>query len=234
MRHPVSASRRARARGLLAAAALALAVPAPPSASAHHVGAYVPRDNEVSANFKQLKYSLQAQKLDVALRLYEQGAIRREMRARAADLPAGLEERVAGAFRDGRASEAERGLTIFFAALARDLALEGERQVSNAATPRAARLAAGRRLLDAIWRYYNLVDFAVSQIDPKTAVAVRLAYDDAESAARERGGSGEVPSRAPAGGEPADPARLVEPLRRIARTLSSFVEVSSTAARRPS
>ena len=27
-------------------------------AAGHHVGAYVPRDNEVSANFKQLKFSI--------------------------------------------------------------------------------------------------------------------------------------------------------------------------------
>ena len=213
-------------RRLLATGAVALATVGPAPALAHHVGAYVAKDNEVSANFKQIKYSVQAQKFEVALRLFEQGAIRREMRARAAALPAGLERAVTAALRDGRAADAERGLTIFFAVLARDLALEAERHVTDGGASRAARLAAGRRILEAIWRYYNLVDFAVSQIDPKTAVAVRLAYDDAEGAAREPGaGSGAA--------APADPERLVDPLRRIARTLSSFVEVSSTA-RRPS
>ena len=49
--------------------ALAIAVAGGPAA-AHHVGVYVPRDNEVSANFKQIKFALQARKLDVALRLF--------------------------------------------------------------------------------------------------------------------------------------------------------------------
>ena len=60
--------------------------------AAHHVGAYVPRDNEISANFKQIKFSIQARKFDVAARLFETGAIRVEMRARAGRIPGGLEE----------------------------------------------------------------------------------------------------------------------------------------------
>ncbi len=61
-------------------------------AAAHHVGAYVPSDNEISANFKQIKFAIQARKFDVARRLFESGAVRTEMRAQAARLPAGLEE----------------------------------------------------------------------------------------------------------------------------------------------
>src|SRR2546425_7226480 len=33
----------------------------------------------------------------------------------------------------------------------------------------------GARFLEAIWRYYNLVDFAVAQRDDTTSVAIRLA-----------------------------------------------------------
>ena len=72
------------------AVTLVLLVTAP--ATAHHVGAYVPRDNEISANFKQLKFSIQARKFDVAARLFETGVIRAEMRAQAGRLPPGLEE----------------------------------------------------------------------------------------------------------------------------------------------
>ncbi len=68
--------------------ALTIAVAGGP-AVAHHVGVYVPRDNEVSANFKQIKFALQARKFDVALGLFDNGALRAEMRARVADLPAG-------------------------------------------------------------------------------------------------------------------------------------------------
>ena len=66
---------------------LALASPA----VAHHVGAYTPRDNEITTNFKQIKFSLQARKFDVALRLFDDGALRAAMREKAATLPAGLE-----------------------------------------------------------------------------------------------------------------------------------------------
>src|SRR6266498_1032256 len=60
-------------------------------AVAHHVGAYTARDNEISANFKQIKFSVQARKFAVARRLFEEGAVRKEMQQRAARLPAGLE-----------------------------------------------------------------------------------------------------------------------------------------------
>ncbi|MGH7386811.1 MAG: hypothetical protein ACREKG_16645, partial [Candidatus Rokuibacteriota bacterium] len=72
--------------------ALTLVLLAAPPAAGHHVGAYVPRDNELSANFKQIKFSIQARKFDVAARLFETGAIRDAMRAQAGRLPAGLAE----------------------------------------------------------------------------------------------------------------------------------------------
>src|SRR5262249_61699061 len=47
-------------------------------AVAHHIGAYTARDNDVSVNFKQVKFSVQAGRFDVARRLFEDGAVRRE------------------------------------------------------------------------------------------------------------------------------------------------------------
>ena len=85
----VAPARSRRCRPAVLAAAL-LGIAAGPAA-AHHVGAYVPRDNEISANFKQIKFSIQARKFDVALRLFDKGAVRAEMRAQATRLPAGLE-----------------------------------------------------------------------------------------------------------------------------------------------
>ncbi len=136
-------------------------------AAAHHTGVYTPKDNAISANFKQLKFSLQAGKFDVALRLYDEGALRAEMRARAAALPAGLEARTRAALAAHDAGEAERGLMLFFVALARDLAREADRRLAAG----AAAAAVGPRFLEAIWRYYNLVDFAVGQRDPRASVA---------------------------------------------------------------
>src|SRR5437899_2461655 len=62
-------------------------------AAAHHTGVYTPKDNAISANFKQLKFSLQAGRFDVALRLYDEGALRAEMRARARFQPGGQRAR---------------------------------------------------------------------------------------------------------------------------------------------
>src|SRR5204862_4871740 len=74
---------------LAALAALASVAPA----AAHHTGVYTPKDNAITANFKQVKFSVQAGKFEVALRLYEGGPPCAEMRAPAAGLPAGLEAR---------------------------------------------------------------------------------------------------------------------------------------------
>lgn len=207
-------------------------------AAGHHVGAYVPRDNEISANFKQVKFSIQARKFDVAARLFESGAIRTAMRAQADRLPAGLEETTRAALVTGDGPRAERGLVVFFAALIRDLALEADRRLADTREPASARTAAGQKLLEAIWRYYNLVDFAVGQYDPKAAVAVRLAFDEAEGYAQ----GSPAPAGTPAGNTVAPESRRVaprpvvtpapdkmrEPLQRIARTLSGMIETSMT------
>ena len=197
---------------LVALIGLAAAAPA----RAHHVGAYVPRDNDVSANFKQIKFSTQAGKFDVGLRLYADGALRKALRAQATTLPWGLDGSILAALRAGDAAAVEAGLVVFFAALVRDLALQADRQLADLHTPVPARVAAGARILEAIWRYYNLVDFAVAQRDPKAATAVRLAFDEAE---------GHAKARTPA------PDRMRPPLTQIARVLTGVIEASSQPAR---
>ena len=201
----------ARRRVALAtmAAAIALVVAGAGPVPAHHVGTYVPRDNDVSANFKQLKFSLQARKFEVARHLFETGALKRELRARAASLPPGLEARIRDALKAGDARAAETGLMMFFVALVRELALEADRMLADARGPATARVASANKFLEAIWRYYNLVDFAVAERDPKAATAVRLAFDDAEGAAK---------------ATPPAPDRVREPLQRIARVLGEMTE----------
>src|SRR5439155_1517951 len=75
-----------------------------------------------------------------------------------------------------------------------------------------ARAAIGRKFLEAIWRYYNLVDFLVTQRNARAATTVRLAFDEAE---------GYVKAAPPA------PERLGEPLRRIVHALTGVIETSS-------
>ena len=95
---------------MIRAALLALVLASP--AAAHHVGAYVPKDNAVTTNFKQVKFSVQAKKFDVALQLYEAGALRTEMRAHAATLPAGLEDGTRAALKAGDGPEVGRDAGI--------------------------------------------------------------------------------------------------------------------------
>jgi hypothetical protein len=198
----VTTSPRGRAR-CHALVILIVALAAGPAA-AHHTGVYTPKDNAITTNFKAIKFSVQAGKFDVARRLFDEGALRKEMKARAAALPPGLEARAQAALAAGDAPGVERTLMVFFASLARDLALEGERQLSAGADAAVA----GPRFLEAIWRYYNLVDFAVGQRDAKASVAMRLAYDDAEGATKPGA---------------ADRARLREALGRMAKILGGIV-----------
>jgi hypothetical protein len=197
---------------------LLLAVAGP--AAGHHVGVWTPRDNEVSANFKQIKFALQARKFEVARDLYETGPLRRELRARAGRLPPGLDDGIRSALDAGEARAAEHKLMLFFVALTRDLALEADRQLADASVPPEARLASGRKFLEAIWRYYNLVDFAVTQYDPKAATAVRLAFDEAESYAK--------------GTAAPDPDRLRGPFQQMVRVFTGVIGTSATSARRDS
>lgn len=190
-----------RALGLLVLLALT-----PTPATAHHTGVYAPKDNAITTNFRDVKFSVQAGKFDVALRRFDEGPLRAEMRARAAALPPGLESRTRAALQARDAAGVEQGLMLFFIALAHDLAREADRQL--AAGP-AAPAAIAQRFLEAIWRYYNLVDFAVGQRHPATSTAMRLAYDDADSAVR----------AAPA----ADAARLRVTFQRIAEILARVI-----------
>jgi hypothetical protein len=199
-----------RRRRALAAALLGAAVALAAPAAAHHTGVYTPKDNAVSANFKQIKFSVEARKFDVARRLFDEGPLRAEMAARATTLPAGLQARTRAALEAGDAAGTERGLMVFFCALGRDLAAEARRQVEAGAPPATT---AGK-FLEAIWRYYNLVDFAVSRHDARASVAMRLAYDDAEALVR-------AATTAPAA---VSAPKVGESLGRIAAILAGVVE----------
>ena len=212
---------RARLTAALTVGAVAVVLCAAPAARAHHVGTYAPRDNEISANFKQIKFAIQARKMDVALRLFDTGALRKEMQARAAHLPVGLERETRAALERGDARATELDLAVFVAALARDLAVDADRMLAAGGSAET-RTAAATRFLEAIWRYYNLVDFTISARDPRTSVGVRLAFDEAEGYLKPGGGR-----------PPAEPARLQATLQRVAHLLGQFVDASAPAASSP-
>jgi hypothetical protein len=206
-----------RGRCTLALALGASLLAAAPT-SAHHTGVYTPKDNALTTNFKQIKFSVEARKFDVARRLFDEGPLRAEMTARAATLPEGLPARTRAALEAGDAAEVERGLMVFFCALGRDLAREAERQLSAGAPPAAT---AGK-FLEAIWRYYNLVDFAVSRRDSRASVAMRLAFDDAEALVRSAGAAPAAVST----------PKVRESFTRIATLLAGIVEAPAPAPSR--
>jgi hypothetical protein len=199
------------------ALALALGLLVATPVAAHHTGVYTPKDNAITTNFKQIKFSVEARKFDVARRLFDEGPLRAEMTARAAALPEGLPARTRAALEAGDAAEVERGLMVFFCALGRDLAREAERQLAAGAPPAAT---AGK-FLEAIWRYYNLVDFAVSRRDSRASVAMRLAFDDAEALVRSAGA-------APAA---ASGPKVRESFTRIATILAGVVDTPAPTTR---
>jgi hypothetical protein len=231
---PARRSLREVGRALAAASIAAAIVIAPSPALAHHVGVYTARDNDVSANFKQIKFAIQARKFAVAKKLFDDGVLRKAMQARRDTLPAGLEASAREALGAGDTNGAETALAVFFAALARELAVEADGKLADVRTPRDARIVSGQKFLEAIARYWNLVDFVVSERDPKSAVAIRLAFDEAEDLTRDK--------RAPAVSSPSpgprppvtraaaapDPARLRVPIARIAQKLGGVIETLST------
>lgn len=112
--------------------------------------------------------------------------------------------------------------------------------MGDTSQPVDARAATGAKFLEAIWRYYSLIDFVVSQRHPQSALAVRLAVDEAEvylkapaaesgprpaPAAAERpapaGRGASTPAAAPAGLAP-DRARAS--FQRIAQALGDVVQ----------
>src|SRR5262245_37292089 len=209
-------------------------------AVAHHIGAYTARDNDVSVNFKQVKFSVQAGRFDVAQRLFEDGALRREMKQRSAMLPAGLEASTREALKRGDTSGVETALAVLFAALARDLAREAEAKLAQPGASAEAQTAAAGRFLEAIWRYWNLVDFVINQRDAKAAAAMRLAFEEAEGATKTTAapvaldpcagpqpGSGRAVSRL-------DPAGARAAFARVREILSGIVETMAQAVPKPS
>jgi hypothetical protein len=94
--------------------------------------------------------------------------------------------------------------------------VEADRHLADPVPAPPARAAAARKLLEAIWRYYNLVDFALTQRDAKAATGIRLAFEEAEESVKDRA---------------ATPERARPPLARIAQLCSDVIAASSTSRR---
>jgi len=89
--------------------------------------------------------------------------------------------------------------------------------------------------LNAAWRYYNLADFAISRQNPKASVALRVAFEDAQTFLGGKPTDGPaVPVGAPDGNPKSvglDEAKAVTALAMMERTLEEVIREGAQAAR---
>ncbi|MBI4637729.1 MAG: hypothetical protein HY727_15440 [Candidatus Rokubacteria bacterium] len=160
-------------------AALVLAIGLPASAMAHHVGVYIPKDNDISKNFKDIKFAGQSGRFDLALKLFDDGIVHATMERREKELPRNLEDGLRAAIKAGDLQGVELRLGIFLAFMTKERVADALERLQNGALSPERRRDQARKFLNAAWRYYNLADFVVTAQDPKTAVALRMGFEDA-------------------------------------------------------
>lgn len=155
-----------------------LLLPLPGPATAHHVGVYIPRDNDISKNFKDIKFAAQNGRFDLALRFFDDGIIHATMEKREKELPRGLEDGLRGALRAGDLPGIEMRLAVFLAFMTKERLADALGRLRKGDLPSERRRDHARKFVSAAWRYYNLADFVVTAQDPKTAVALRTGFED--------------------------------------------------------
>ena len=207
--------RRAAAWGLAAS----LLAPAA-AAEAHHLGVYVPRDDEITASFKRMKVFLEQRRADLLQKEFDEDTwVRRRM----AEVDGRYRVTLVADMQEGLAAKdipaAERTLVRFFCFIAREKVQEAlERLGRHGLSPRQ-KSDQGVKLLAAAWRYYNLVDFRVGNAAPKVATAAKVAFEEGEYYL---GASSK-------GRQVYDESKAGEALRQFRDLMSKFLEESAPA-----
>lgn len=152
-----------------------------PLAGAHHVGVFTPKDDDITKNFKEIKFSSQAGRFDVALKLFDEGVVHATMEKFEKELPPGLEDGLRAALKVKNLPGVELRLALFLAFMTRDRILGASGKLREQTLPPDLRRDQARKLVNAAWRYYNLADFVISRQDPKASVTLRMAFEDAQT-----------------------------------------------------
>lgn len=217
--------------GVASFLALAIVVGAMGPAAAHHVGVFVPKDDDVTTNFKEIKFAVEAGRFDLALRLFDDGVVHATMEKEEKRLPRGLEDGLRAALRSKDSAGVELRLAVFLTFMTRErLAFALERLRRADLTPERRREQA-RRVLDAAWRYYGLADFAIGSRDAKTSAALRLGFEDAYTYL---GGAMVDPmwaGAASAGASRVDEAKAAAVIGRLIETSAEFITHGAAVAR---
>ncbi len=148
-------------------------------AGAHHVGVFTPKDDDITKNFKDIKFASQAGRFDVALKLFDEGAIHVTMEKFEKALPPGLEDDLRAALKAKNLSGVELRLALFLAFMTQERTRGALERLRVESSPFEQQRQQALKLLSAAWRYYNLADFVISRQDPKASVALRTAFEDA-------------------------------------------------------
>lgn len=175
----MSKSAAQRAVAILAGALLSVSLLAP--VHAHHVGVFNPKDDNITKNFKNIRFAGQAGRFDVALKLFDDGILHATMERYEKSLPSGLEEGLRASLKAQDLPGLELRLSIFLAFLGKERVGDAMKRLQDPGLSPERRREHARRILDAAWRYYNLADFVISRQDPKAAAAVRMAFEDAQT-----------------------------------------------------
>lgn len=225
-----------RALALVCGMTLTVSLAGP--ALAHHVGAFTPKDTDITLNFKQIKASAQAGRFETALKLFDEGVLHDTMERYEKSLPPGLEDGLRASLNARDLPGVELRLSIFLAFLTRERVREAVVKVEDPGLSPERRREGARRILNAAWRYYNLADFVVSQQNPRAAVAMRMAFEDAQTylggmmvdpmwaAAANAGGPGRAGAPAP------DETKAFAALALMERTLAEVIREGAQVARK--
>lgn len=168
-------------RGLALFCGVALAAGPAGLALAHHVGVFIPKDTDITLNFKEIKASAQAERFDVAVKLFDEGILHATMEKHEKSLPSGLEDGLRASLKTRDLPGAELRLSIFLAFLTRERVRDAAARLRDSAVSPEQRREQVRKILNAAWRYYNLADFVISKQNPKAAVTLRMAFEDAQT-----------------------------------------------------
>ncbi len=146
---------------------------------AHHVGVFTPKDDDITKNFKEIKFAGRAGRFDVSLKLFDDGIVHATMEKHEKSLPRGLEDGLRAALKAQDLPGTELRLTIFLAFLTRERIRDAMAKLQDPGLSPEQRPEHARKILNAAWRYYNLADFVITMQDPKAAATLRIGFEDA-------------------------------------------------------
>ena len=161
--------------------ALILFVAISDPAAAHHVGVFIPKDDDITRNLKEIRYAAEAGRPVLAVKLFDEGIVHTTVEKEEKRLPRGLEDGLRAALHRQDRPGTELRLAIVLAFLTRERLSNARARIHRPDLRPDRRREQARKLINAAWRYYNLADFAITAQDARTGVALRIGFEDAQT-----------------------------------------------------